>query len=123
MKPIYTLQVLSVGGLTGHVESSDGALILPFPRPMANRPSSRTTNNSSPRRDAACFASVMDHVARQQKLEIGQITILNKVALGPNDAGGFEIAVGMDITVPNLARRQRRLSPRGRAICPNSNAT
>jgi lipoyl-dependent peroxiredoxin len=126
MKPIYTAEVKSVGGRTGHVESSDGALSLDLTFPP---PDGKPAKLSNPEQlfaagYAACFASAMDHVARQQKLDLGQITIVNKVALAPNDAGGFEIAVDMDITVPNLDQAAaEKIVTEGHAICPYSNAT
>jgi osmotically inducible protein OsmC len=126
MKPIYTAEVTSVGGRTGHVESSDGALSLDLTFPP---PDGKPAKLSNPEQlfaagYAACFASAMDHVARQQKLDLGQITILNKVALAPNGAGGFEIAVDMDITVPNLDQAAaEKIVAEGHAVCPYSNAT
>jgi len=126
MKPFYTASVTSVGGRTGHVESSDGALKLDLTRPPKDGTPAKLTNPEQlfAAGYAACFASAMDHVARQQNLDLGQVTIVNRVGIGPNDTGGFEIAVDMDITVPNLDQAAaEKIVAEGHQICPYSNAT
>ena len=126
MKPIYTASVTSVGGRLGHVESSDGALKLDLTFPPADGSPAKLTNPEQlfAAGYAACFASAMEHVAKQQKLDIGQVTILSKVALSANEAGGFELAVDFDITVPNLDQASaEKIVAEGHAVCPYSNAT
>jgi osmotically inducible protein OsmC len=126
MKPIYTASVTSTGGRTGHVESSDGALKLDLTFPPPDGKPAKLTNPEQlfAAGYAACFASAMEHVAREQKLSIGQVSILSKVAMGPNDAGAFELAVDLDVTVPELDQpAAEKLVAEGHAICPYSNAT
>jgi lipoyl-dependent peroxiredoxin len=126
MKPFYTASVTSVGGRTGSVESSDGALRLKLSHPPADGSAAKVPNPEMlfAASYAACFAGSMEHAARQQKLDLGQITIVSKVGIGPNETGGFEIAVDMDITVPNVDQaRAERIVADGHAICPYSNAT
>src|SRR5271156_1736897 len=126
MKPFYTATVTSVGGRAGHVESSDGALSLNLPSPPADGSPAKLPNPEMlfAAGYAACFASAMEHVAKQQKLDIGQVTILSEVGIGPNETGGFEIAVDMDITVPNLDQAAaEKLVAEGHVVCPYSNAT
>jgi lipoyl-dependent peroxiredoxin len=126
MKPIYTAEVLSVGGRTGHVESSDGALKLDLTFPPPDGKPAKLTNPEQlfAAGYAACFASAMEHVARQQKLDIGQVSIVSKVALGPNESGGFEIAVDLDVRLPNLDQAAaEKIVALGHAVCPYSNAT
>ncbi len=125
MKPFYTATVTSVGGRTGHVESADGALKLELSHP----PATGVAKVPNPEMlfaagYAACFAGAMDHVARQQKLDLGQVTIVSKVGIGPNETGGFEIAVNMDITVPSLDQAAaEKIVAEGHQVCPYSNAT
>lgn len=126
MKPFYTATVTSVGGRTGHVESSDGALKLNLSHPPADGSPATVPNPEMlfAAGYAACFAGAMDHAARQQKLDLGEITIVSNVGIGPNETGGFEIAVEMDITLPNLDQAgAEKIVADGHAICPYSNAT
>ncbi len=126
MKPFYTASVTSTGGRTGHVESSDGALKLDLTHPPPDGSPAKLANPEMlfAAGYAACFTGAMEHVARQQKLDIGKVSILSKVAIGPNDTGGFEIAVDLDITIPNLDQpAAEKLVAEGHQVCPYSNAT
>jgi len=126
MKPFYTASVTSVGGRTGHVESSDGALKLDLSHPPADGAPAKVPNPEMlfAAGYAACFTGAMEHVARQQKLDLGKVSILSKVGIGPNETGGFEIAVEMDITVPNLDQAAaEKIVAEGHQVCPYSNAT
>lgn len=126
MKPFYTASVTSVGGRTGYVESSDGALKLDLTHPPPDGSPAKLPNPEMlfAAGYAACFTGAMQHIARQQKLDIGEVTILSKVGIGPNDTGGFEIAVDLDITVPNLDQAAaEKLVAEGHEVCPYSNAT
>ncbi|AXC10808.1 Organic hydroperoxide resistance protein [Acidisarcina polymorpha] len=126
MKPFYTASVTSVGGRLGHVESSDGALSLDLTHPPAGGGPAKLANPEMlfAAGYAACFAGAMEHVAKQQKIDMGQVSILSKVGIGPNETGGFEIAVEMDITVPNVDQATaEKLVAEGHQVCPYSNAT
>jgi lipoyl-dependent peroxiredoxin len=73
---------------------------------------------------SACFAGAMDYVAKQRGQDPGQITIVSKVALGPNDAGEFVIAVDMDVTAAGLDQKAaEELVAAGNQACPYSKAT
>ena len=73
---------------------------------------------------SACFAGAMEYVAKQRGEDPGLITIVSKVALGPNDAGEFVIAVEMDITAANLDQKAAEaLVADGHQACPYSKAT
>jgi Ohr subfamily peroxiredoxin len=126
MKTIYTASVTSVGGRTGHVESSDGALKLDLTFPPPDGKPAKLTNPEQlfAAGYAACFASAMEHVARGQKLDIGQVSIANQVTLFNDDAGAFQLAVHLDVTVPNLDQAgAEKLVAEGHKVCPYSNAT
>jgi Ohr subfamily peroxiredoxin len=126
MKPFYTASVTSVGGRTGHVESSDGALKLDLTHPPADGSPAKIPNPEMlfAAGYAACFAGAMAHVARERKLDLGEVTILSKVGIGPNEVGGFELAVDFDITVPNLDQAgAEEIVAAGHQVCPYSNAT
>jgi len=126
MKPFYTAEVASVGGRLGHVQSADGALSLDLTHPPADGSPAKLPNPEMlfAAGYAACFTGAMEHVAREQKLDPGKISIVSKVGIGPNETGGFEIAVDLDITVPNLDQAAaEKLVAEGHQVCPYSNAT
>jgi Ohr subfamily peroxiredoxin len=126
MKTIYTASVTSVGGRTGHVESSDGALKLDLTFPSPDGRPAKLTNPEQlfAAGYAACFSSAMDHIARKRKLETGPITIVNQVTLLTDGADLFQLAVDMDVTVPNLDQAgAEELVAGGHQVCPYSNAT
>ncbi len=126
MKTIYTASVTSIGGRTGHVESSDGALKLDLTFPPPDGKPAKLTNPEQlfAAGYAACFASAMEHVARGQKLDIGQVSIANQVTLFNDEAGAFQLAVHLDVTVPNLDQAgAEKLVAEGHKVCPYSNAT
>lgn len=126
MKPFYTAVVTSTGGRTGHVESSDGALDLNLAHAPTDGSPAKLTNPEQlfAAGYAACFAGAMEHVARQQKIDLGEVKILSKVGIGPNDSGGFELAVDFDITVPNVDQATaEKIVAEGHRVCPYSNAT
>ena len=44
--------------------------------------------------------------------------------IGPNDAGGFQLAVDLEVTLPHLdAETAQQLADRAHEVCPYSNAT
>jgi Ohr subfamily peroxiredoxin len=108
------------------VESSDGALKLDLTFPPPDGKPAKLTNPEQlfAAGYAACFASAMEHVARGQKLDIGQVSIANQVTLFNDDAGAFQLAVHLDVTVPNLDQAgAEKLVAEGHKVCPYSNAT
>ena len=51
---------------------------------------------------AACFAGALDFVARQQKKDASKAKVDAAVSIGPREAGGFGLAVKMNVTDPSL---------------------
>jgi Ohr subfamily peroxiredoxin len=72
---------------------------------------------------AACFDSALNHVARQQKRKLEGTRVDATVGIGPNDRGGFALAVRLEVTVPGLPREEAQaLVAQAHAVCPYSNA-
>ncbi len=125
MKAIYTAEVSSVGGRNGHVESSDGVLKLDLSYPPMDGSTPTKTNPEQlfAAGYAACFTGAIVHVS-QPKLNAAEIRIVNKVTLGTNDAGAFQLAVHLDVTIPSLDQAAvEKIVEAAHQVCPYSNAT
>jgi osmotically inducible protein OsmC len=125
MKAIYIAEVTSVGGRNGHVESSDGVLKLDLSYPPMDGSTPTKTNPEQlfAAGYAACFTGAIMHVS-QPKLNPNEIRIVNKVTLGTNDAGAFELAVHLDVTIPSLDQASaEKIVEEAHQVCPYSNAT
>ncbi|CCQ17776.1 putative organic hydroperoxide resistance protein [Rhodococcus sp. AW25M09] len=127
MKTLYTAEALATGeGRNGHTRTSDGRVDLDLAIPEAMGGSG---NGSNPEQlfaagYAACFHSALQMVARQDKADVTDSAVGARVAIGPNDAGGFELAVTLEVTLPHLDRADAQaLADKAHQVCPYSNAT
>jgi Ohr subfamily peroxiredoxin len=117
-----------VGGRSGHVTSSDGALDIDLvPPPVLGGPGKPGVNPEQlfAAGYAACFSGAMAYVAAQQKVVPGEITINSSVDIGPRDnAPGFTVGVTLDVTVEKLDQSAaEKLVHDAHEVCPYSNAT
>ena len=124
---LYTAEALSTGdGRNGHVRTTSGRVDLDLAVPQSMGGSG---NGSNPEElfaagYAACFHSALLAVARQEKLKLEYETVGGRVHVGPNDAGGFQLAVELEVVIPNLSLADaQRLADAAHQICPYSNAT
>ncbi|MEW1935398.1 organic hydroperoxide resistance protein [Rhodococcus sp. NPDC079359] len=127
MKTIYTAEALATGeGRNGHSRTSDGRLDLDLAIPEAMGGSGNGTNPEQlfAAGYAACFHSALQMVARQDKADVTDSAVGARVDIGPNDAGGFQLAVTLEVTLPNLSRENAQaLADKAHQVCPYSNAT
>ena len=127
MKTIYTAEALATGeGRNGHARTSDGRLDLDLAIPEAMGGSGQGTNPEQlfAAGYAACFHSALQLVARQAKADITDSAVGARVGIGPNDAGGFQLEVTLEVTLPNLAHDEAQaLADKAHQMCPYSNAT
>lgn len=62
--------------------------------------------------------------AAQAKDNINDSSVGAKVGIGPNDEGGFELAVTLEVSLPHLSRDEAQaLADKAHTVCPYSNAT
>jgi Ohr subfamily peroxiredoxin len=126
-KVIYTAEALVVGGRSGHGRSADGEveLDLRMPKEMGGPGGGANPEELFAVGYAACFASALGGVAKQRKLDIGEVTINSSVNLLPVGDGGFKLAVTLDVTTPTGADREvaTELVRGADEVCPYSNAT
>lgn len=127
MKTIYTAEALATGeGRNGRTRTSDGRLDLDLAIPEAMGGSGDGTNPEQlfAAGYAACFHSALQMVARQDKADITDSAVGARVGIGPNESGGFQLAVTLEVTLPNLARDEAQaLADKAHQVCPYSNAT
>ncbi len=126
MKVLFTATGISTGGRTGTVRNEDGSLELTLARPKeAGGPG----GGSNPEElfafgYSACFASTLDHLARQRKLTLDQVHVTARVGLVVNDSGRYGLQVELDVALPSLsAEVGDELLEATHQTCPYSHAT
>jgi Ohr subfamily peroxiredoxin len=73
---------------------------------------------------AACFGGAIGFVAKQQKIDPGEIRVTAKVDIGPVPSGGLQLAVELQAQLPKLSREQAEaLVHAAHQVCPYSKAT
>ena len=73
---------------------------------------------------AACFHSALHAVARRTGADVRDSSVGSRVGIGPNDAGGYQLAVDLEVTLPHLDHgAAQSLADQAHQICPYSNAT
>ena len=126
-KRLYTATASATNGRDGRIKSDDGTLDLSVTPPKEMGGSGAPGTNPEQlfaAGYAACFGSAFAHVARQQKITTGPVTITAHVTLGPTIGGAYGIAVELVAGAPALAREQgEALLRAAHEVCPYSNAT
>ncbi|MEV5651171.1 organic hydroperoxide resistance protein [Nocardia sp. NPDC052254] len=127
MTILYTAEALSTGdGRNGHTRTTDGKIDLALAMPPEMGGSGQGTNPEQlfAAGYAACFHSALRLVGKQEKANVDDSAVGAKVGIGPNDAGGFGLAVTLEVSLPHLSREQAQaLADKAHQVCPYSNAT
>ena len=127
MEALYTAEALATGeGRNGHVATTDGRvdLDLAIPQEMGGSGNGANPEQLFAAGYAACFHSALQGVARAQKVTIANSTVGGRVSIGKNDAGGFGLAVQLEVVIPELDHDQAQaLADAAHQVCPYSNAT
>ncbi len=125
MKALYEAHAYATGGRNGQVKTEDGIIDLKLAMPQAL---GGTGGAANPEQlfacgYAACFDSALNLVASKAKVKLSGTRIDATVGIGPNDAGGFSLAVKLEATIPDLPREQAQaLLDLAHQVCPYSNA-
>ena len=127
MQILYTAEATAWGGREGRAASSDGVIDvqLAIPKEMGG-PGGPLTNPEQlfATGYAACFHSALKLVASREKVDVTDSAITAKVGIGPNDAGGFGLAVTLEAELPDVDPDVARdLVAKAHEVCPYSNAT
>ncbi len=127
MKILYTAEALATGaGRDGHVRSTDGRVDLDIavPQDMGGSGNGANPEELFAAGYSACFHSALQAVARSEKVTLGDSSVGAKVSIGPNDAGGFQLEVSLEVVIPDLPHDQaQELVEKAHQVCPYSNAT
>ncbi len=127
MEAIYTaIAHASGGGRDGHVRSEDDRLDFDTRPPKEMGGSGEGTNPEQlfAAGYSACFLGAVHAAGRELKLDTTDAAVSGSVSIGDNGAGGFGLAVELDIYIPNVTPDEaRQLAEKAHTICPYSNAT
>ena len=125
-KALYTATATATGGRQGVAETADRSMKLTLARPVEMGGNGAGTNPEQlfACGYAACFASTIDHLARQERLETGPVSVTAHISLVKLDGEGYGIAAALEVALPTLPRTQAEaIVERARRNCPYSNAT
>jgi Ohr subfamily peroxiredoxin len=127
MKVLYTAEATVTGGRDkGHGATSDGTLDVQLRSPVELGGEGGGTNPEQlfAVGYAACFEGAIKTVARREKLDADDVSIVSRVSLGPREDRAFTVAVELDVTLPGLDEDQAAgIVAAAHKVCPYSNAT
>lgn len=122
MKTLYTAHANARGGREGRAETDDKQLSVNFAAPGSGK------SGTNPEQlfacgYAACFGSAVQHVARQQKINAGEIDVHADVALN-QDNNGYSISVELNVSIADVdSKTAEKLVQEAHNVCPYSKAT
>jgi len=127
IKALYTAAATAKGGRNGNVTSSDGVLNLEVRMPKELGGAGGAYTNPEQLFAAgysACFDSALNLVIKNAKLNITDTAVRAHVSIGANEAGGFGLAITLDVNIPGVEKTEAALLvEKAHQICPYSNAT
>lgn len=128
MQIIYTAEAVSTGGRDGRSISSDKHLDVKLTTPKEMGGAGGEGTNPEQMFAAgysACFIGAMKFVAGATKVAVpADASVKAEVGIGPNDKGGFGIAVTLNIALPGMDKAAAQtLVDKAHEVCPYSNAT
>ena len=128
MQIIYTAEATSTGGRDGRSISSDKHIDLKLTTPKEMGGAGGEGTNPEQLFAAgysACFIGAMKFVGNATKVTVPADTSIHaEVGIGPNDKGGFGIAVTLNISLPGMDKAAAQmLVDKAHEVCPYSNAT
>jgi Ohr subfamily peroxiredoxin len=127
-KVIYSATATVTGGRAdGHGRTDDGMLDvrLRLPRELGGDGGGTNPEQLFAVGYAACFEGALGVVGRRQQLDTDDASIEAHVNLLPNGAGGFDLSVALNVTLPSVSDPTRAVEAVRAAheVCPYSNAT
>jgi lipoyl-dependent peroxiredoxin len=128
MQILYTASATATGGRDGRATSSDQVLdvALSTPKQLGGTGGPGTNPEQLFAGGyAACFLSAMKLVGGAMKTPVPNDTSVNaEVGIGPNDKGGFGLAVKLAVSAPGMDQAAAQaVVKRAHEVCPYSNAT
>ena len=127
MKTLYTTAATTIGGRAGKASTNDGKVILDLsvPKELGGDGAEGTNPEQLFALGySACYGSALQHVAAEQKIELGEFTVTAEVSLGKSDEGDFELGVVLDVYIPGIELEAgEELIKDAHEVCPYSRAT
>ncbi|HMJ74730.1 MAG TPA: organic hydroperoxide resistance protein [Iamia sp.] len=127
MQVLYTATATASGdGRNGHTTSDDGLLDVDVrvPKEMGGAGGATNPEQLFAAGYAACFHSALKVVAGKDAANVEGSEVSASVGIGTLDAGGFGLAVELDVSLPALdGPAAEALVARAHEVCPYSNAT
>ena len=125
---LYTAEATVTGGrANGHGRTNDGALDVQLrsPKEMGGEGGGTNPEELFAVGYAACFESALGVVGRRERAEVGDVSINSRVSLLPTAERGFNLAVDLDIALPQVREPEQavRIVAAAHQVCPYSNAT
>jgi lipoyl-dependent peroxiredoxin len=127
-KSLYTARATVTGGRdAGHGHTSDGNLDiqLRLPKEMGGEGDGTNPEQLFAVGYAACFERALGVVTQRGHAELGAVSIDSSVSLITTEERGFNVAVGLDVTLPEIEDPSQavRIVAAAHEVCPYSNAT
>jgi lipoyl-dependent peroxiredoxin len=127
-KSLYTAQAHVTGGREqGHGVTSDNALDVQLrtPKEMGGEGGGTNPEQLFAVGYAACFEGALGVVGRREKVDLGEVAIDSEVSLITTENRGFNVAVGLNVSLPGVSDPACAVSIVAAAheVCPYSNAT
>jgi lipoyl-dependent peroxiredoxin len=127
-KSLYTAQAHVTGGRElGHGVTSDNALDVQLrtPAEMGGEGGGTNPEQLFAVGYAACFEGALGVVGRREKVDLGAVSIDSEVSLITTENRGFNVAVGLNVSLPGITDADRAVAIVAAAheVCPYSNAT
>jgi osmotically inducible protein OsmC len=128
MQVLYTASATATGGRDGRATSDDKVLDVALSTPKQLGGAGGAGTNPEQMFAAgysACFLSALKLVGGALKTPIpADTTVSAQVGIGPNDKGGFGLAVSLSIVTPGMDQAQAEAAvAKAHEVCPYSNAT
>lgn len=122
MPIIYTAHASTTGGREGHAQTDDGKLSFKLDSPGSGGPGTNPEQLFATGY-SACFSGAVAYLARQQKLEVGEVLVKVDINLNKEE-DGFHLSGAIDVSLPNLDKEAAtKLIHDAHAFCPYSRAT
>lgn len=127
-KVVYTAEATVTGGRAeGHGQTTDGQLDvqLRLPSEMGGDGGGTNPEQLFAVGFAACFEGALGVVGRRERKEVGDASIESKVSLITTEERGFNVAVELNVTLPQVEDPEdaKRIVAEAHKVCPYSNAT
>ncbi|MCW2769663.1 MAG: organic hydroperoxide resistance protein [Aeromicrobium sp.] len=125
---LYTAVATSDGdGRNGHVRSDDGLIDADVrtPKEMGGEGGATNPEQLFAAGYAACFHSALKATSKQHGVSITDSAVTAEVGIGPNDAGGFGLAITLNVELGGGVSQEdaEKAVAVAHQVCPYSNAT